>query len=229
MSRFLTKIYNKCILNLKEGEMMLLDYLQNKYGVNSPIFMEDVSKRLDLRAASIRQGFKRLVDRGTLVRFTSGIYYFPQSSKIFQNIPLDMEKVIVSKYIKNDNKVIGYYSELTLANTAGITTQVAIEKCIVTNSEKSRGRIVIIKNRRIRLKAPRVIITGKNKNVLAVLDLVSDASKYSEYEPKTTARILQSYVKKLNISKPDVLACLPYYPSKTSKLLLEMGIYDVLT
>ena len=149
---------------------MLLDYLQNKYSVNSPIFMEDVSKRLDLRAASIRQGFKRLVDRGTLIRFTSGIYYFPQSSKIFKNIPLDMEKVIVSKYINNNNNVIGYYSELTLANIAGITTQVAIEKCIVTNSEKSRGRIVIIKNRRIRLKAPRVIITEKNKNVLAVLD-----------------------------------------------------------
>lgn len=207
---------------------MLLDYLQNEYPVNAPIFMGDIAKQLGMHAASVRQSFKRLVDRGVLARFTAGIYYFPQSSKFFKNVPLDMEKVIFNKYIECNGKTIGYYTGLTLANIAGITTQVAAEKCIVTNEEKSRGRIVNVKNRRLRLKKPRLMVNVDNRNALMILDLVSEAMKYSEYDIDETAARLQGYAKRLNVSKAVIINCLSAYPCKTSKLLLGMGIYDVL-
>ena len=207
---------------------MLLSFLQNEYKINAPIFVSDVAEQLGMTAASARQGFKRLVDRGVLCRYAAGIYYFAQPSRLFRASSLDMENVIISKYIRRNGKTIGYYSELALANIAGITTQMPAEKCIVTNLEKSRGRNVIIKNRRFRVKAPRVLVNENNLNALIILDLISDAMKYSEYDWSQTAALLRAYVGKLGVSKADVLVLLPYYPGKTSKLLLEMGIYDVL-
>ena len=207
---------------------MLLDYLQNEYPTNVPIFMGDIEERLGMQAASVRQGFKRLVDRGILARFTAGVYYFPQPSRIFKSVPLDIEKVIFNKYIEYKGKPIGYYTGITLANIAGLTTQIAAEKCIATNEEKSRGRVVMVKNRRLRLKKPRIMVDAENRDALMILDLVSEAMKYSEYGADETATRLRNYAKRQNVSKEVIVNCLSAYPGKTSKLLLEMRIYDVL-
>ena len=207
---------------------MLLDYLQNEYPMNVPIFMGDIEARLGMQAASVRQSFKRLVDRGVLARFAAGIYYFPQPSKIFKSVPLDIEKVIFNKYIEYKGKTIGYYTGITLANIVGLTTQIAAEKCIATNEEKSRGRVVNVKNRRFRLKKPRMVVNAENRDALMILDLVSEALKYSEYSADETAARLRNYARGRNVSKEVIVNCLSAYPGKTSKLLLEIRIYDVL-
>ena len=207
---------------------MLLDYLQNEYPMNVPIFMGDIEARLGMQAASVRQSFKRLVDRGVLARFAAGIYYFPQPSKIFKSVPLDIEKVIFNKYIEYKGKTIGYYTGITLANIVGLTTQIAAEKCIATNEETSRGRVVNVKNRRFRLKKPRMVVNAENRDALMILDLVSEALKYSEYSADETAARLRNYARGRNVSKEVIVNCLSAYPGKTSKLLLEMRIYDVL-
>mgnify|MGYP000026718051 FL=1 len=207
---------------------MLLMYLQDTYRENDPIFIGEVAAQTGRSGAAVRQSLKRLVDRGKLLRFSEGIYYFPKQSWLFRSTPPDMEQIIIRKYIESGENTIGYYSGLTLSNIAGITTQMPAEQCIVTNAEKSRRRIVSIRKRRICLKAPRTAVNQKNKDALSVLDLVGEAFKYTEYDREETEKRLRAYIRRLGVAKASVRACLSYYPSKTSKLLLEMGIYDVL-
>ena len=214
---------------MKGCDIMLLSYLQKKYRAGTPIFISDLVNNDELNNAAIRQGLKRLVDRKMLCRYSNGIYYFPKSSKIFKEIPLDVNEVVANKYIKRNNMIFGYYSGITLANLIGLTTQVSAEICIVTNGEKSRGRDRNLKSIRIRIKAPKTEINNKNQKVLQVLDLITEAGKYSEYSDKETNDILKNYVKRLKVSKKMVLRYLSFYPNKTSKKLLETGVYDVLT
>ena len=210
-------------------DIMLLSYLQEKYSAGTPIFLSDLVSNSELSNAAIRQGIKRLVDCKALCRYSNGVYYFPKSSKIFKEIPLDVNEVVANKYIKRNNMVFGYYSGITLANLIGLTTQISSEICIVTNKEKSRGRDIKLKSMRIRIKAPKTEINNKNQRVLQVLDLLTEVGKYSEYSAEETNDILKNYITRLKISKKMLLKYLSLYPNKTSKKLLETGVYDVLT
>lgn len=112
---------------------------------------------------------------------------------------------------------------------AKITTQVPNVKTIVTNKEKGKGRNVTFGKIKIRISKPRQIITEDNVAALSLLDLLEDASKYSEFSQEETNIKIQEYAKKMQISKRIIRNSLKSYPARTSKELIITGVYDVLT
>ncbi len=140
-------------------------------------------------------------------------------SHIVKTSSLPVEKVIEKKYIKQDANIIGYYSDMNLANFAGITTQVPAVTFITTNAEKSRGRTISIKKRQFRLKKPKTAITSENVKILTALDLLEITKKYSEYSEQETTKITRKFITDLKIEKKEIEKYLIYYPKKVEKLL----------
>lgn len=209
---------------------MLYEEIQQKYRAGEPIFIEDMlNGKDDATQKGIRVGFSQLVKKNMLRRFSQGIYYLPKlSSLLNREIKPSSEQVIIQKFIRRNGQVNGYFSGQTLANLAGISTQVPVIKEIVTNSESSRGRMVRIGFTTARVRKPKEQISAQNEKAMMLLDLLTDADKYSEYDKGETSKRIKQFAKKMGISKEKTLRCLDVFPSKTSKRLILSGVYDVL-
>lgn len=205
---------------------MLIEGLLAQYGYNEPIFIEEI-KLPNVKYNNLKQILKRNVDNKKINRFANGIYYFSQKGKILGKTFLDINKVIERKYLCKDNKMFGFYSGYMLANMAHLTTQVPAEKEITSNIETSRGRSIALQNIRIKVKAPRTAINNDNINILMVLDLISNAKKYSEYDSQITTKLIKKYIKNINVTKKDLGKYIQYYPAKVSKTIIEKEFYDV--
>lgn len=207
---------------------MVLEYLQNEYLCNQPIFINELVFE-GINYNNLLQIFKRLTDEGILERYDTGIYYFPKKFALIGKSYLDIEVVIINKFISRSNHLYGYYSGLAFANQIGITTQVPVVKNIVTNKESSRGRTIFIKEREVRVKAPRTKITNENCFILQALDIINECERYTEYDDIKTYEIIAGYIKQKNIAKQKVIEYLTLYPAKVAKALLERGLYDSFT
>lgn len=209
------------------NKKMVYAALQNRYKPNEPILLEELNFN-NLKYNYLRQLLKRLVDDGKLSRFDAGIYYIPQKTSLLGKVFLDANKVIVKKYIRDDNDVYGYYTGLTFANQIGLTTQVPSIKEIATNREASRGRNVKVKNNMIRLRCSRTTVKKGNYKILQLLDAINECEKWSEYDTAKTYDIIKKYIITSDLQKPAVLDYLRFYPSKVSKKIVESGLLNVL-
>ena len=70
---------------------MLLEYLQENYKVNEPIFISDID--LPVTNTNLRQMFKVLCDNGKIYRYDKGIYYIKGTSKLKGGISLAVSEV----------------------------------------------------------------------------------------------------------------------------------------
>lgn len=202
---------------------MLKEYLEITYGCNEPIFINEV--RIDnMNDNTLRQSFKRMVKSGELVRFDTGIYYLPRTSRLLNKSYLDPMKVITRKYIRNEDDTYGYFSGATLANQIGLTTQMPSVIEIITDKEATKGRIVTIGPLSVRLKRPPVKITKDNANILQFLDAVSQTDKYSELPKEEAEARLKSYAGKQCFTKAQLSGVMPAVTGQTAKRLIEWGI-----
>jgi hypothetical protein len=158
------------------------------------------------------------------MRYIEGVYYIPKKSSLLGKALLDVNKVIMKKYIRNDKDIYGYYTGLTFANQIGLTTQVPFVKDIATNKESSRSRKVEIKKFPINLKSPRVLINKENYKILQVLDVINEWEKWSEYNTQETFKILNRYIASSNIDSQKLREYLRFYPAKVSKKAIESGL-----
>lgn len=204
----------------------MFEMLVQQYGFNEPIFLDDL-KGKTLSDNALRQTMKRLVDDGKLVRFDSGIYYIPKPIGLLKQSYIDLNKIIVSKYIVRRHTIFGYYSGFTFANQIGITSQVPAQKEIVTNAEATNGRTVNIGASSVRLRKPKVEITAENVIALQLLDLINDAQRYSEISDTEMVERIQFYVKEKNITREMIAQLVPFYPDKVSKKLIESRLIYV--
>lgn len=202
---------------------MLYEALLEKFNPNEPILINDLSFT-KLNYNYLRQLLKRLVDDGKLMRYIEGVYYIPKKSSLLGKALLDVNKVIMKKYIRNDKDIYGYYTGLTFANQIGLTTQVPFVKDIATNKESSRSRKVEIKKFPINLKSPRVLINKENYKILQVLDVINEWEKWSEYNTQETFKILNRYIASSNIDSQKLREYLRFYPAKVSKKAIESGL-----
>ncbi|MBQ3265269.1 MAG: hypothetical protein IJH07_05775 [Ruminococcus sp.] len=129
-------------------EMQLIfDY----YRVNEPIFIEDIIKMCSTHSRQwVDHELSVLTASGRLRRFAAGIYYIPSKEKTGTS-KIDVNKVIINKYIERADKVFGYVSGDSLLKDLKLIIAEPDEITIVTNKEKTRGRNVMIGNKRIRL------------------------------------------------------------------------------
>lgn len=198
--------------------MKLLDYLENEYGVNEPIFLEDL-KIAGMSESNIRQQLKRLVDNDKLARFDRGIYYIPIKTE-FGNSLLNSYKVITKKYIGNEENKIGFFSHKTLLNKYGFSTQVPNVLEIVTNKEASKHRRIKIRNNEIRLRRPKLRITNENANSLMYLSLIEELT-FNGYVNEEDKNKLKTIFIDLNLSKNDLLTFSTEYPKRVSSFIKE--------
>lgn len=202
---------------------MLKEYLEETYGYNEPIFINEI-KLDNYNQNAIRQHFKRMTKSGDLVRFDTGIYYFPQKSDLLKRSYLDPEKVIRQKYVQTNFETFGYYSGLYLANQLHLTTQMPSVIEIITNKETTNGRNVTLGGLRLRLKRSSTTINKDNVRILQFLTAVSLAEKYSELTRKETISRLNQYLKACCFTKNQLADVLPYVTAQTSKKLIEWGL-----
>ena len=84
--------------------MELVNYLKQKYDLNTPIFINGIE--IDgVSNDNIRQCFSRLVKNKLMKRYVNGIYYFPKKTIIGEST-LSFEDVIFRKKIGNDIFII---------------------------------------------------------------------------------------------------------------------------
>lgn len=199
----------------------MLDMLINMYGYNTPIFLNEV-KIEGLSDSALRQSFRRMTEKGSLVRFDDGIYYIPKQSILFNKLmTLDETEVIIAKYIRRKEQVFGYFTGMTFANQLGVTTQVPVLYDISTNQESSKGRNVSLSSSRIRLKRPRIPVTKENWKTLQILDLINDLEKWSELSNTEAYIKIALCIKERELNRENMIACLEAYPDKVSKKLIE--------
>ncbi len=203
---------------------MLCEYLKENYEPGEPIFSGDIVIP-GLSEENLRYHLKRLTDDGILCRFEAGIYYFPKTDILGEELALTADTVALHKYIRRRGKRIGYYSGYTLANRMGLSTQVPHTEEITSNYAPAQVRELSIKNRRYILRRPLVEVTDENVAVLQFLDCLKDLEKCAEEEPEVCGRILTGYAKEHDITKIMVDRFLAYYPLKIYKAIYETGVH----
>ena len=196
--------------------MILIDYLLNKYGTNKPILTEELVVP-EISYDNLRKQLSRYNSQGILEKYSQGVYYIPKET-ILGRSTLSIDDVINRKYITNDNDIYGFYSGLSFYNRLGISTQVPFVYEIVTNKEKSRVRKITLKNQKIILRKPYVKINKNNYLENQFLDFINNANSN---DLSDNVDVLKKYIKDNNLNKNVILDLITYYPSKTSKKLLE--------
>lgn len=210
--------------------MDLYQYLSDKYGYDEPIFMEDLRGDVDfLSSEALRQAMKRMVDKGEICRFKSGIYFIPNPNSVLKTKTLSVNKIINKKYLYNNEQRIGYLTGLSFANSLKLTTQNPGVIEVVTAAEKAAIRIVNYNKRKVALRKPRVEINNDNYKVLQVLDLLTNFDKLSVQPIKTATENILNYLSDVKVTKDQLNQYLNKYPTKTYKNFIESDLYNELT
>ena len=196
--------------------MILIDYLLKKYGTNKPILTEELVVP-EISYDNLRKQLSRYNSQGIIEKYSQGVYYIPKETIIGRST-LSIDDVINRKYITNDNDIYGFYSGLSFYNKLGISTQVPFVYEIVTNKEKSRVREITLKNQKIILRKPYVKINKNNYLENQFLDFINNANSN---DLSDNVDVLKKYIKDNNLNKNVILDLITYYPSKTSKKLIE--------
>jgi len=207
-------------------DQVTLQALQNRYGFNEPIFLSDIESEKTSKN-TLRQTLKRLVDDGAMQRFGAGVYYIPQKSKLLGRAYFDGNKVVSAKFISRENNIFGYFSGMTFANQLGITSQIPVQKEIVTNKESTAGRNIKIANFTVRLRKSRVTVTNKNWQILQLLDLINEYEKWSEISDAEVTERIGKYIKEKNLTKDALIEYIQFYPDKVAKKLIESRLIYV--
>ena len=207
----------------KEMINMLRDYLYDTFGTNVPIFTSEI-KYKNYSRSWIFAELKKLCSDKELIRYDRGVYYIPTDT-IFGKSRISFDEVIEKKYISNGQEVFGFYGGVTLLNTVGLSTQIAVTPTIFTNAVTSQKRIITIGERKAILKKPRTMVNSSNVFALTFLEILSEIPEYY-LDDKNKRNCIINFMKINAIRKDDISSLIVLYPKSTSKNYSKL-IYDV--
>lgn len=202
---------------------MLKSYLLENYGYNEPIFLNDL-KIEGLSENAVRQSVKRLVAKGFLERYDNGIYYIPKAGGLLEKSYLDPLLVIMRKYVRNKYETYGYITGLSFVNQLGLTTQMPAVIEIVTNTEATNGRTVMVGSQKVRVKKSAVPVSNNNAELLQLLDCIVQAEKYTELSMERTIEIMSAYMKGKSFTREQLARVTAVITGMTAKKLIEWGL-----
>ncbi len=191
-----------------------------EYGKNQPIFFNEIMDKTKLSRSRVNQLVKESIDAGQLVRFSEGIFYVPTKT-FFGDSILDVRKVIDKKYIKDNNKIFGIYTGITLFNMFGITMQVPNVCEIVTNKETTRVREIDLNGQKVILRKSRFEITKSNYKIYMLLELFNQIGLNEEFD----TRKIVAFIKENDISYAQIMKYINYFPAKAGKNFTRSGVY----
>lgn len=176
----------------------------NKYNLDEPLFLEEIKqyvinkyKKGDINILNnINVIINRMCKSNILKQFYKGIYY------IFGEMPLDKNKVIIKKYIKDENgNIKGYITGAKLFNQLGLTTQVPNIINIVTNECKNYNEY---KNEKLGviIRQPKIKIDNDNYKYLQLFDIINNKDQIN-IEVDNEDKILYNFIEenKLDFEK----------------------------
>lgn len=210
---------------IKELEKKLFD----DYGYNEPILTRDINalEEYGIEQSLLLKYLSRLNEEDRIQKFDTGVYYFAEKSKVFNNYrPLPVEKVIERKFIKNDEEVYGYPTGYAFANPLGLTTQVPMVKQVVT--EKISKNQSSSKQERFSLTKSKTDINKDNVKFLQVLDLIYYYQNIIETDEETTKKRLYEYISDVSLDETTIKKILSSYPAKATQMLILSGYLDLL-
>lgn len=202
---------------------MIKFYLIKNYGYNEPIFLNDL-KIEGLSENAVRQSVKRLVAKGFLERYDSGIYYIPKQSTLLGKSYLDPELVVMRKYVRSKFETFGYVTGMSFVNQLGLTTKMPAVIEIVTNREATNGRTITIGTQQVRIKKATVTVSNNNAELLQLLDCIGQAEKYTELSMEETIDKMLLYVKQKRFTKEQLSEVSAAITGATAKKLIEWGV-----
>ena len=200
-------------------------YITSNYQPNEPIFLSEL-KIPDMKAVSVRQQMKKLMESGQIKRFDIGIYYIPKESMFRSGSTLSVDEVIRKKYLADGENCCGYVGGILFANQLGLTTQVPGAYEIYTNKATTEYRETHIAKLRVILRKPYCEINERNVATLQFLDLLKEIVDISEIDGEELTNRLISYMKKKSIGFESMRTFLPYYPERIYKNMYEVGLLN---
>ena len=200
--------------------MTLYESLLNRFGYNEPFKTSEI-KFEDYSKEKICMEMTKLCKKGKVVRFETGIYYIPKTNK-FGTVIFNQSKIVEKKYIKDAERVFGYYSGAELEYRLGLTKVKPNTIVIYTNGETTRMRRVMVGNQRIVLRKSRTKIDKHNSAVLCFLELMNgiDVETLDEYKRK----LISDYINENRITQKQITKYIPYFPDKACRNLIESEV-----
>lgn len=204
--------------------MELINALQNQYGVNEPIFFDEIA-RVGKRytRARIYQLINAALDSGALARFGYDCYYIPTQTPFGQSL-LNPRRVIEKKYIQDNGEIFGYYTGMTLLNVFGITTQMPNVIEIYTNNEATKSRRVNINNQTVIVKKARTKIDKTNYRQIMILELFNIMDK-DAINSQASQKIID-YMKSNGITIKDVMQYADKVPARAIKNFMRSEVQN---
>lgn len=203
------------------------EFIIKEYGYDEPVFSKVLKSRINMSDEALRQNLKRLSEKSDLIKVKNGIYYVPKTNSVLKKPRVNLEKVIIRRYIKPiDKSVIGYITGINFANQLGLTTQTASVTTIVTNEARRPENKITFDKRVVKIRRPRVRINDQNYKLLQVLDLLNDFDRVSEVSLTNATDIIKRYLEDVDYTKSELNQYIKEYPRKTLENLLEMEIYN---
>ena len=197
--------------------MTLFEALLEKYGTNEPILSTDITFECYSRPWVMKQ-LQTLCEEGKIIRYEKGIYYIPTDT-VFGKSILNPRKVIEKKYIKDGDKIMGYYSGITFQNQLKLTTQMPNVVEIFTNNETAKVRDIMVGKQKVILRKARTTINSDNVAVLSFLEMMNDIIPRSLDKDKKTCII--DFINSNGITKKDIISYAAVFPDKVMRNLIE--------
>lgn len=212
-------------MKAKKTKDIIINYIFDNYDKKTPIFVKDIYKKLpDISQGTIRSLFKRLSDSKQLEKISNGVYSLPNQDSILGKPSVYVNDVIQSKYILNDSgQRIGYESGINFANKLGLTSQTASVSTIYSNQVSNRKRETKVKNSRLIVNSPRVLVNNKNYKLLQALDLLNNFDKYSEYDLKISSKKILDFISTIDLDENAVEDIVSAYPLEAQVKFYKIG------
>ena len=204
-NKIVIEYINKC--NLDEPLLLeeIKQYVVNKYKNNDISILNNINVIIN-----------RMCKNHILKQFYKGIYYKPVKN-IFGEMPLDKNKVIIKKYIKDEHgNIKGYITGAKLFNQLGLTTQVPNIINIVTNDCKNYNEY---KNDKLGviIRQPKIKIDNDNYKYLQLFDIINNKDQIN-IEVDNEDEIIYNFIED---NKLDFEKIIKYARETKNKRVLE--------
>ena len=203
---------------------LVLAYI-NTFQVDEPIFIENIKEYIAqfCKEGNIEKVYEnvnvilnRLNKENIIKTFYKGIYYKPVKN-IFGEMPLDKNKVIEKKYLKDKNgNRKGYVTGAKLFNQIGLTTQVPNIINIVTNECKNYNDY---KNEYLNvvIRKPRIEINDDNYRYIQLFDIINNRD-YINIETENIDEVIYQFIQDYEL---DFEKIIKYARETNNKKVLE--------
>lgn len=205
---------------------MFVERLKNEYGVNEPIFTDEILKTFsDYSRPRVFQLIKKAEQANELVRFDKGVYYIPTQTR-FGNSVISVEQVVEKKYIENNGKVFGIYGGLNLQVGFLLTYQMSNAIEIITNKETMWVREKKVDCRTVILRKSRCEITKDNATTYMIFELFNTMNMERYKKDSSVRREIIEFAKEEGITTSKIFALASAFPSQATKNIIESGFIN---